>query len=57
MTYSQWLNTCAVYAGSDWGYMQKWYSFRAAYDEGMTPAQAVTDCNRWLYEHTVKTTA
>lgn len=33
----------------DWSYATQWYSFKAAWEQAMSPHEAAMDCKRWLY--------
>lgn len=46
MQYSEWLNLCAMYAGSEWEEFYPKYKFLGGYNKGMTPQQAITYCRR-----------
>lgn len=46
--YEEWLALVVQEYGSDYGYAAQHYSFRTAFDQGMTPSGAVRDCKDWL---------
>lgn len=48
MTYQQWIEKVRELCGDTFNYLNDWYSFRVAYEQGMSPTKAVRDCKRWM---------
>jgi len=48
MSYEQWIIEAKKAAGSAFARLANLYSFKAAFDDGLTPAGAVKDCRAWL---------
>jgi hypothetical protein len=51
MSYEQWLAEAITRMNKQavgYGEVRDLYSFRQAYEDGMTPTEAVNDCLEWL---------
>ncbi len=44
----EWFAECKRLAGPRWEKFAVWYSFQTAFEDGMTPIQAVKDCREWI---------
>ena len=48
LDYVIWLVEIEQLTGDDFGMMAEVYSFEAAYEDRLTPVEAVKDCREWL---------
>lgn len=47
-SFEDWIERVKELAGEDYAYYADWYSFRTAYESGMTPEAAYKDCVEWM---------
>lgn len=48
MSYERWIEEAKRLAGASYSRFASLYSFRAAFEDGLSPRLAVKDCRTWL---------
>lgn len=46
--FEEWMKHIKNLCGEDFDHYSEWYSFKTAFESGMTPEQAYKDCAEWM---------